>query len=190
MTKVLSWKPLCWRLQWQLPSPCMRYKPKETSALGVPGKYIKNTLLKEGLLCWTMYDRFSKWAEIIKLLLPAWDSWMDLGSQREARGPSTSTQTCFGKSTQSTSNSQSESAWRTISSVFSTRTRIAIDYIIPQVSEWAWRGFDNFHIWHVASFIRPDFDKSLICSLHEVSVESWWTLDLRLCVRCEVISMD
>ena len=59
------------------------------------------------------------------------------------------------------SNSQADSARQPISGVFLTLTKE--------------REFDNFHIWHVASFIKANFDGSLICSLHWVSGGSWMT---------------
>ena len=67
------------------------------------------------------------------------------------------------------SNSQSDRAWRPISAVFPTQTKE--------------REFDNFHIWHVASFIKADFNWSLICSLHGVSRGSWWNSCFTFVVR-------
>ena len=59
------------------------------------------------------------------------------------------------------SSSQSDSAQRPISGVFPTWTKE--------------KGFDNFYIWYVASFITANFDRSLICSLHRVPGGSRWT---------------
>ena len=67
-------------------------------------------------------------------------------------------------------NSQSDSAWWPISNVFATQTKEG--------------GFNNFHIWPVASsLIRADFNRSPISSLHRLSGGIWWTSRVASIVR-------